>query len=312
MPQGSGSCSGERPQVIVSAIREIGRIGGRPRPYRAVAYALGALMILSGLFHLLVFLVDGGSWSGPVSWRKPVTFGLSFGITTVTLAWIAGLFSERLVLKATLLAVAFACVLEVLLVGIQRWRGVPSHFNEATRFDAAVFQGMGIAVSVIGLGIVVLTALAFGRVAGGSQMAVAVRAGLLLLLAAQALGAAIIANGQRIGRPPEETDLAIFGAAGVMKLSHAVAMHGIQVLPALAVLLSVCVGTPSRRLLVMWPAVGAYVALVAAAVVQMLQGRAPADLSPVSALTLASAAILAALAVARLMKSTSTMPRANR
>jgi hypothetical protein len=39
-------------------------------------YSIAGLLVLSGLFHLLVYAVDGGPWEGPVSWRKPVTFGL--------------------------------------------------------------------------------------------------------------------------------------------------------------------------------------------------------------------------------------------
>lgn len=62
--------------------------------------------MLSGLVHLGVFLVDGGPWQGAVSWRKPATFGLSFGLTTITMAWIAGYLKQRRGLAAAVLAVA--------------------------------------------------------------------------------------------------------------------------------------------------------------------------------------------------------------
>jgi hypothetical protein len=52
------------------------------------AYRVAAVLFASGLFHLVVFAVDGGPWEGPVSWRKPVTFGLSFGLTLATYAWV--------------------------------------------------------------------------------------------------------------------------------------------------------------------------------------------------------------------------------
>jgi hypothetical protein len=47
--------------------------------------------------------VDGwprhsGPWQGPVSWRKPVVFGLSFGTTILTLGWLLTFFGIR---KAT-------------------------------------------------------------------------------------------------------------------------------------------------------------------------------------------------------------------
>jgi hypothetical protein len=59
---------------------------GRPRD--RVVGAVGALLMLAGFFHLGVFAVDGGGWQGPLSWRKPATFGLSFGITVVTVTWL--------------------------------------------------------------------------------------------------------------------------------------------------------------------------------------------------------------------------------
>lgn len=56
-------------------------------PYQRLCYVTGtALMVLGGA-HLVGFVVLGGSWLGPVAWRKPFAFGLSFGITTLTLAW---------------------------------------------------------------------------------------------------------------------------------------------------------------------------------------------------------------------------------
>jgi hypothetical protein len=38
--------------------------------------------------HFSAFLVLGGSWDGPVSWRKPTTFGLSCGLSIVAITWV--------------------------------------------------------------------------------------------------------------------------------------------------------------------------------------------------------------------------------
>ena len=62
-------------------------------PVERACYAVGATLIASGLFHLGVLLVTGGSWQGPVSWRKPITFGVSFGLTLITIAWVASYIS---------------------------------------------------------------------------------------------------------------------------------------------------------------------------------------------------------------------------
>ena len=56
------------------------------RPPQRFAAVVGAGLILVGLAHLAAWLLVGGVWGGPVSFRKPTTFGVSFGLTTITLA----------------------------------------------------------------------------------------------------------------------------------------------------------------------------------------------------------------------------------
>ena len=50
-------------------LKELVRIGGFGPPTRAqkFGYAMGGLLVLSGVFHVGVFLVDGGAWEGPLS-----------------------------------------------------------------------------------------------------------------------------------------------------------------------------------------------------------------------------------------------------
>ena len=56
------------------------------RPVERSGYAIGSLLLLSGVIHLAVLLISGGTWEGPVSLRKSVTFGLSFGLTLINMA----------------------------------------------------------------------------------------------------------------------------------------------------------------------------------------------------------------------------------
>ena len=72
-----------------------------------------------------------------------------------------------------------------------------------------------------------------------------------------------------------------------MKLPHALSLHAVQVLPALAFLLLFTSWQESRRsLTVMFGAVG-YVGLVAIGAFQTFNGRMPLDLEPLAALLLA-------------------------
>jgi hypothetical protein len=61
----------------------------RGQPTERAAYMVGALLLISGLIHVAILLIGGGSWQGPLSSRKAMTFGLSFGLTLITIVWVA-------------------------------------------------------------------------------------------------------------------------------------------------------------------------------------------------------------------------------
>jgi hypothetical protein len=255
------------------------------RPWQRLGYLVGAALILAGLAHLVAWLVVGGAWAGPVSFRKPTTFGLSFGLTTITLAWVAG---QLRITDRTgwllLVPLAVADTTEVVWVSLQRWRGVAAHFNNDTAFDNLLFVVMGgAAVAVAATVILILTVLAFTAMRASPSMALAVRAGLLILLVAQAVGGWMIQHGVGLASEGVTDGLTTVGAAGVMKLPHAVAIHGIQVLPALAWLLSFAALSEQRRLGLVRLATGGYLALVVVSVLQAAGGVAPFDVGVVAA-----------------------------
>jgi hypothetical protein len=256
------------------------------RPWQRLGYLVGGTLILVGLAHAVAWLVVGGAWAGPVSFRKPTTFGISFGLTTVTMAWVAGQLriSDR---TGWLLMVplVLADTSEVIWVSLQRWRGVAAHFNDDTTLDNLLFILMGgVAVAVAATVILVVAVLSFTAMRAAPSMALAIRAGLLILLVAQVVGGWMIQHGVGLAAEGATDGLTTFGAAGVMKVPHAVAIHGIQVLPALAWLLSFATLPEQRRVGLVRVAVGGYVALVVVSVLQTAGGVAPFDVGVVAAL----------------------------
>ena len=114
------------------------------RPPQRFAYVVGATLIAVGVGHLVAWLLIGGAWAGPVSFRKPTTFGVSFGLTTITLAWVAGHLRVSDRARWLLLGpLAVADAYEVVWVAVQRWRGVVSHFNFDTSLDTGLFLAGG-------------------------------------------------------------------------------------------------------------------------------------------------------------------------
>jgi hypothetical protein len=227
-----------------------------------VAYLCGLLLILSGLVHFGVLIGTGGSWQGPLSFRKPGAFGLSFGLTLITLTWVSqfvrlGARTRRLLIAAF----TAACLVETALVSMQAWRGVPSHFNVATPFDARIAGSLAIGGFVLVLVILALAIASFRRNdATPISMMIAIRAGFVALVLAQSVGATMIAKGMtlvRTGHP----QLA-YATGGSLKPIHAVTMHGIQLLPVFAFLLSYANLTERQRSIIVLAAAAGYLVLV--------------------------------------------------
>jgi hypothetical protein len=236
-------------------------------PYQRLGYLCATVLVCSGLLHGGVFLVDGGTWEGPLSWRKPIVFGLSFGITLATVAWILPFLQVRVptgwVVVSILSATSFG---EVSLITMQTWRGVASHFNESTPFDAAVFSTMGLLVALVALATIFVTVRSFFPQAAPPSLAWAIRAGLVLMLVSQAVGAQMIVEGGNT-----------FGSAGALKVPHAVTLHAVQVLPMLAVLLATADITERTRVRTVGMGTLGYALLIAATMLQTYSGRAPLD-----------------------------------
>lgn len=278
--------------------------------YQRLAYAIGALLLLSGLVHLGIFLIGGGPWQGPVSWRKAITFGLSFGITTISVAWVLTFLPRRRIAGWILMGVfALANAVEVALVTLQAWRRQPSHFNVALPFDASVFTAMGISVALIALVIVAVAIWSLRSIDAPPSLGLAIRSGLLLLVASQILGYAIIDNGLGVleeegVETPVETarDLSHLGEEGALKVPHAVTIHGLQVLPALAWLTQFTRWSERRRTRLVATAAVAYAGLCFVSGWQAFHGLATIALDPgISAIAAVSVLLLVAAFIAVLL-----------
>ncbi len=300
------------PSTPVAALRRTWREA--PRADR-VAYVVAAVLFASGVVHVAVLLVTGRTWLGPLSLRKAATFGLSFGLTLASVTWATSFLAMRVRPRTALLgAFTVACVVEVVLVTMQAWRGVPSHFNFETPVDTA--RSMTLA---IGGGVIVVTALGFTGAAfrasraATPSMRLSIRYGLLVFLVALGDGAAMIADGVRTSRTDPEL---AYTTAGALKPIHAVAMHAILVVPGLAFLLRFARWPERRRLAVVGLGAVAYSLLLIVVAVETLVGiepiAAPAagTIASLLALVLLGVAGLIALVGVRAPRRTAALPGA--
>lgn len=271
----------------------------------------GAVFGAAAVVHVVALLIRGGTWSGAVSFRKPITFSISFALLLWTCGWIIDRLPRRPRLEGGLAAVLIGSgAIEVGLITMQAWRGVASHFNEATPQDAAIFNAMAVAVGVFSLGLVALAVWALVQRPSQPSTRLAVLAGMGLLMTGLGLGAWVITLGlemvERLGGAP---DTVLAGEAGVAKFPHAMALHGIQVFIAASVLARLYRLSASEQLRTTRMVVYGYTSLVVWSIVHTNAGRAPADLSGVeSVIGLVGAALLSGGAL-RLMQG---RRRANR
>ena len=257
----------------------------------AVAMAAVAVVAAIGVF------TDPRVLTGAPIWLKPFKFAVSFGLYTITLAWMLSLLPRRsrvaewsaTVLVATSLAEIVAIVTQVV-------RGQTSHYNESSPLNAALWQVMSTSIMVLfvahlAIGVVVLRQRIPDRVA-----AHAVRWGLGLSLLG--LGAAVpmvqpAQYGHSVGVPDGGPGLPVVGwstTGGDLRIGHFVGLHALQALPLLALLLGDRLDELTRVRLLLVGGV-AYGALTALLTWQALRGQ---PLLRPDTLTLTAWAVLAA------------------
>jgi hypothetical protein len=173
-------------------------------------------------------------------------------------------------------AAAWALFVEVLLIDLQKWRGVASHFNRATPLDSVLYDAMGVLILFVTGVLVDLTVRLFrSQVALRPDMLLAARAGMVFLVISCGLGIWVSVNGDMrvaAGLEPER-----YGAAGVPKFPHGAVIHAIQWLPAIAWATRRAGFAPAARRGLVLAATLATAALLAFALVQTLTGHARFD-----------------------------------
>jgi hypothetical protein len=247
------------------------------------------ILIVSGLIHLGLYAVLNVEWEGPLSPRKPGLFGVSAGVTAISLLWCAGVLLPNRSLKGIAIAIAWALLLEVSIITVQYWRGVPSHFNRTTILDGVCETLMVAVIIGVTIGIGWFCWISMSDFEIDATTLLAIRSGLWFLLLSCGLGFITMAAGEwnrSLGRPAE-----IWGNAGILKYPHGAALHAIQTIPLLDWLLR-RFAVRRRRLLITLVIVS-HAAFLFHAIWQTFNGRArlDVDLAGGAALLLSIASI---------------------
>ncbi len=225
-----------------------------------------------GIFHIIPAILGPRDLSGPISFRKPILFGISTGVTVLSLGWILQLVETK---HKLLLAwvIAATALLEVALISLQPWRGEASHFNNTSPLDSFIHYTIDVAVICLMLAIFWLGYFTFvQKFHANFAMRWAVRAGMLFLQFSCLFGVYMLIYG--INRVSQNQAPDIWGEAGVLKFVHGVTIHSIQILPIQVWLMTLYRwGAPTQNKAIILTTAG-HTLLLAYAVLQTFQGKA--------------------------------------
>ncbi|MDP2389141.1 MAG: hypothetical protein Q8N52_02340, partial [Acidobacteriota bacterium] len=217
----------------------------------------GALMLLGLVIVTLLSIGDQRLILGLNPWIKPAKFLVSITIFLWSIAWFMPETEPDEVKRALVRwTVVGAMVIEIVLIGMQAWRGVTSHFNAATAFDLAVFNLMGVAITVSSIAVMLFlwivrrdTPSSRAGYLWGIRMGVA-----LFILASMLPGFMMVDNGAHSFPGPDGgPGLPLVNWSvefGDLRVAHFFGMHALQALPLLGFLLDRTLGANQPSALV--------------------------------------------------------------
>ncbi|MEB8329045.1 hypothetical protein OO009_06725 [Flavobacteriaceae bacterium KMM 6897] len=197
-----------------------------------------AILCLAGL------LIDDRTLMGINVWIKPLKFAISDGIYIMTVGYLIGFYpyTKR---KTNIInnIVAWTLLMETVIVVFQASRGIQSHYNKSSIFDALLFMSMGI---FIGINVFVMVLFIFDTIRLKLKTSKPIQWAILLGWTVVFFGSWV--GGQMIGQLAHNVGVADGGAglplvnwstvAGDLRVAHFFGLHGIQLIPLFALWVS--------------------------------------------------------------------------
>ncbi len=211
-----------------------------------VLFASGSALFVSMLVHGAALAATGGSVHGPTSFRKAMTFAEAGWLLCWSVGWLLPLITMRRWERGF---VAFGALLfgvgETILMSTQVWRGVPSHYNLTTTFDAVWFGATGVIAVIFTCAMIVLLRAALRERQLAPSLLLSIRAGTLLILWGLLIGFVMIMNSSGVWQGMAHLLETRFDmqvregeVGGDLVLLHAIGVHGLNLVPLAAWLLT--------------------------------------------------------------------------
>ncbi len=199
--------------------------------------AFGWLMIAGFLFALFASLVDGRTVTGSNTWIKPMKFCFSVAAYVWTLAWFLHYVRDsRRSFKLISIGVTVFMFIEMACIYSQGARGVQSHFNFSTSYDATVFSMMGMMIYLnLLFDLWALALFAIKKPEIPASYLWGIRLGLLLFLVFALQGQLMINRmAHSVGVADGGPGLPLVNwstVGGDLRIAHALGLHALQFIP---------------------------------------------------------------------------------
>ncbi len=203
------------------------------------------------MFHFLLvsvclvgWIFDSRMLTGLNVWVKPMKFSISGGIYVLTAGYLITFypFSRR---KKNIVnnIISWAMALEICIVVLQAARGVRSHYNQSSLFDGILFGSMGILISIIVFTMVFFIVETIRlRLRTPRHVQWGILLGWLVVLFGSYVGGQMIGQmAHNVGVADGSQGLPVLNwstIAGDLRVAHFFGLHGIQIIPLFAVVLT--------------------------------------------------------------------------
>ena len=252
---------------------------------------------------VLLYAIDTREILGVSVWEKPLKFLISATVYATTFSWLYA-FVDKGKKLASLMGSLIAIMLVVELIAITGMASVgsTSHFNVSTPFNIAVWSVMATAISIVWVATFLLSAGLWNSGRMSADLRLAVRWAIGLGLAGMGIAFTMtppqphqtlpenwagVAGAHTVGAADGGPGLPFLGwstEAGDLRVSHFFGLHALQVLPLVALLLSVLVASDRLRVATITGVAASYTLVVAFTYVQALLGQTIAQASTLVAL----------------------------
>lgn len=251
------------------------------------------------LLTIVLNIVDSRVVTGAPVWIKPMKFAISIALYTATLIWMLSFVEgKRRLVNLIAIGTTAGFLVEYFVIFVQAARGMRSHFNFTTPFDAAMFSAMGIFVVVIWAMNMLAAFLLLRQKMENRPFAWSLRLGLLVTVFGAGLGFFMTSSptpDQVAGLEAGE-GITFIGAhsvgvedggpglpftnwsveGGDLRVPHFVGMHALQIVPLLGIVINRLFSqrlSERRRTLLVWLGGLGYFGLTAILLWQALRGQ---------------------------------------